>query len=678
MSSKHLFIHITLLIVFLTFPLSSAQDGSQPDPAPPTDDNNKRQCTCPCPCPPSDHDNSPPSDINKPPQPPTDINKPPQPPSDTSKPPLPPNDGNKPPQPPSDTNKPPQPPNDSNKPPQPPSDTNKPSHPPSDNNKPSQPPNDNNKPPQPPSDSNMPPQPPSDINKPQQPPIDSNKLPQPPSDNNEPSQPPSDSNEPPQPPSDNNEPPQPPSDSNKPSQPPSDSNNPPQPPSDSNNPPQPPSDNQLPQPPSDNNEPSQPPSDSNEPPQPPSDNTEPPQPPSDNNEFPPRPSDGNEPPPFPLTPENNKQSPPLPPNESNDNPPPSKPRNNDYEGCFSKVFAFGDSYTDTGNAYMMGGLQSFVGSLISSLPGHRNLYGHRQCDGRLVVDFLCETLAIPYLPPYKQASSNFSSGANFAVAGSTAFSHDLFAKSIGNRLMWKGIPLDFQVQIEWFRRFMREVACKGMSDSECKAEIENGLFWVGEIGGSDYARTFGSSISHELLTKLTLGQISKIVKSLLDNGAKYIVVQGLPPLGCCPLEMFLSKAFDRDQMGCASTCNALVQSHNDNLQKMILEWQKQYPNCVIAYADFWRAFETILTHYKDYEFDEPFKACCGAGGPLNFNMHSLCGSIGTSTCTDPSRLMHWDGIHLTEAMYKHIADLFLNQGYCKPSFQELVKKKRGM
>ncbi|XP_024041144.1 anther-specific proline-rich protein APG isoform X2 [Citrus clementina] len=668
MSSKHLFIHITLVIVFLTFPHSSAQDGSQPDPAPPTDDNNKRQCTCPCPCPPSNHDNSPPSDINKPPQPPTDINKPPQPPSDTSKPPLPPNDGNKPPQPPSDTNKPPQPPNDSNKPPQPPSDTNKPS----------QPPNDNNKPPQPPSDSNMPPQPPSDINKPQQPPIDSNKLPQPPSDNNEPSQPPSDSNEPPQPPSDNNEPPQPPSDSNKPSQPPSDSNNPPQPPSDSNNPPQPPSDNQLPQPPSDNNEPSQPPSDSNEPPQPPSDNTEPSQPPSDNNELPPRPSDGNESPPFPLTPENNKQSPPLPPNESNENPPPSKPSNNDYEGCFSKVFAFGDSYTDTGNAYMMGGLQSFVGSLISSLPGHRNLYGHRQCDGRLVVDFLCETLAIPYLPPYKQASSNFSSGANFAVAGSTAFSHDLFAKSIGNLLMWKGIPLDFQVQIEWFRRFMREVACKGMSDSECKAEIENALFWVGEIGGSDYARTFGSSISHELLTKLTLGQISKIVKSLLDNGAKYIVVQGLPPLGCCPLEMFLSKAFDRDQMGCASTCNALVQSHNDNLQKMILEWQKQYPNCVIAYADFWRAFETILTHYKDYEFDEPFKACCGAGGPLNFNMHSLCGSIGTSTCTDPSRLMHWDGIHLTEAMYKHIADLFLNQGYCKPSFQELVKKKRGM
>lgn len=56
-----------------------------------------------------------------------------------------------------------------------------------------------------------------------------------------------------------------------------------------------------------------------------------------------------------------------------------------------------------------------------------------------------------------------------------------------------------------------------MSDSECKAEIENALFWVGEIGGSDYARTFGSSISHELLTKLTLGQISKIVKVIFRH-----------------------------------------------------------------------------------------------------------------------------------------------------------------
>ena len=121
----------------------------------------------------------------------------------------------------------------------------------------------------------------------------------------------------------------------------------------------------------------------------------------------------------------------------------------DYKGCFSKVYAFGGSYTDTGNAYLMGGFQSFIGKIFSMNPFGST--GHRQCNGRLVIDFLFDALSMPPLSPYKDSSSNFSNGANFAIAGSTALSSDFFSRfNIGSpgSLMWKSNPESFQTQID--------------------------------------------------------------------------------------------------------------------------------------------------------------------------------------------------------------------------------------
>jgi hypothetical protein len=51
------------------------------------------------------------------------------------------------------------------------------------------------------------------------------------------------------------------------------------------------------------------------------------------------------------------------------------------------------------------------------------------------------------------------------------------------------------------------------------------------------------------------------------------------------------------------------------------------------------------------------RACCGAPGvgEYNFNLTSKCGEPGAYACEDPSNHWSWDGIHLTEASYGHIA-----------------------
>ncbi|XP_021667468.2 GDSL esterase/lipase At3g48460-like [Hevea brasiliensis] len=325
----------------------------------------------------------------------------------------------------------------------------------------------------------------------------------------------------------------------------------------------------------------------------------------------------------------------------------------------------------------MEGVKSFVGQMFGKSSGQTAQSGRGMSNGRLLIDFLCDDLGLPSIQAYKDAAGNFTAGVNFAIAGSTCLSGDLFAShKITHSLMFKPKPESSLTEIDWFNKFLLSVDCKGKDEAQCKAHLGNSLFWVGALGLSDYARIFGSSISAKSLTEASVDHVGKILKALLERGAKYVVVQGLPPAGCCPLQLLLNPPRERDNMGCSSGLNAVIQAHNDFLQKKLGEVRAQYKDAVIVYADTWNAYKTVLVNYKNFQFEEPFKACCGAGGGLlNFDLHSLCGSTGTSVCKNPQSYISWDGIHFTEAMHKQLAQLFFHQGFCSPSFDALIEAK---
>jgi len=66
--------------------------------------------------------------------------------------------------------------------------------------------------------------------------------------------------------------------------------------------------------------------------------------------------------------------------------------------------------------------------------------------------------------------------------------------------------------------------------------------------------------------------------------------------------------------------------------------------------------------------DRPLPACCGLGGPYNFTFSIKCGSKGVEYCSDPSKYVNWDGIHMTEAAYKWISEGVLTGPYAIPPF----------
>ncbi|MCL7028970.1 hypothetical protein MKW94_005563 [Papaver nudicaule] len=344
---------------------------------------------------------------------------------------------------------------------------------------------------------------------------------------------------------------------------------------------------------------------------------------------------------------------------------------------FSKIYAFGNSYTDTGNT--KSGPDGPVGfNHVSSLPYGMTFFHkptNRYSDGRLVIDFITEHLSLPYLPPYvNRDKADTSHGINFAVAGSTATDQSFFVKQ---NVTFYVPNASINVQLGWFKLFLESHGChrqvinnKVIMSKECSGLMDNALFWVGEIGANDYAYTIGSSVAKETIQNLAVSRVTGVLTELLEMGAKHVVVEGLPPTGCLPLALTLAPTDDRDDMACVASANKQSYIHNTQLQANLQYLKKQYPQSMISYADYFAAYRTVVMNTNKYGFKEPFKCCCGPSGePYNFEFFVPCGSPSASkACKHPSQHINWDGVHLTEGMYKVVSEMFIHGGYMHPPF----------
>jgi hypothetical protein len=63
---------------------------------------------------------------------------------------------------------------------------------------------------------------------------------------------------------------------------------------------------------------------------------------------------------------------------------------------------------------------------------------------------------------------------------------------------------------------------------------------------------------------------------------------------------------------------------------------------------------------------EILKACCGGNGSYHVDAHLFCGMNGTTVCTDPSKLINWDGVHFTDAANKQIAKGLVEGPFANP------------
>ncbi|CAH1415922.1 unnamed protein product [Lactuca virosa] len=91
-------------------------------------------------------------------------------------------------------------------------------------------------------------------------------------------------------------------------------------------------------------------------------------------------------------------------------------------GCYTSIIGFGDSLFDTGNLKQLNPQLGFF------YPPYGETFFHkptgRASNGRLIIDFIAESLKLPFVPPFFDDNGGekmeLGQGVNYAVIGATA------------------------------------------------------------------------------------------------------------------------------------------------------------------------------------------------------------------------------------------------------------------
>uniref|UniRef100_A0A0E0EDR6 Esterase n=1 Tax=Oryza meridionalis TaxID=40149 RepID=A0A0E0EDR6_9ORYZ len=333
---------------------------------------------------------------------------------------------------------------------------------------------------------------------------------------------------------------------------------------------------------------------------------------------------------------------------------------------FPAVFNFGDSNSDTG------GLSATFGA--APPPNGRTFFGMpvgRYCDGRLVIDFIAESLGLPYLSAYLNSiGSNFTQGANFATAGSSI-------RRQNTSLFLSGFsPISLDVQSWEFEQFINRSQFvynnKGGIYRELlpKAEYFSQALYTFDIGQNDITTGFFINMTSEQVIAYIpdlMERLTNIIQNVYGLGGRYFWIHNTGPIGCLPYAMVHRPdlAVVKDGAGCSVAYNEVAQLFNQRLKETVARLRKTYPDAAFTYVDVYSAKYKLISDAKKLGMD-PMLTCCGyGGGRYNFDDRVGCGGkvkvngtwvVAGKSCDDPLKRVSWDGVHFTEAANKFVFD----------------------
>uniref|UniRef100_A0ACD5VLJ5 Uncharacterized protein n=1 Tax=Avena sativa TaxID=4498 RepID=A0ACD5VLJ5_AVESA len=313
------------------------------------------------------------------------------------------------------------------------------------------------------------------------------------------------------------------------------------------------------------------------------------------------------------------------------------------------VFAFGDSTLDTGNNNILN-----TAVRADHAPYGREFPGGaptgRFSDGKLLGDYLVEVLGIKELfPPYRSAPGELTdtaTGVCFASAGS----------GLDDATATNARVATLASQLDDFRELL------GRMGAAKAGEVVGKSVFLVSAGTNDMMMNYymlpsgRSRYTVDQYHDLLIGKLRSYIQSLYGLGARRMLVAGLPPVGCLPLQLTLAELRQPPRPdGCIADQNAAAQSYNAKLQRMLAEFQSASPGSRPVYADIYTPLLDMVDHSDKYGFVEASRGCCGTG---LLEMGPLCSDM-VPTCATPSQFMFWDSVHPTQATYRAIAEYFL-------------------
>ncbi|KAK3022281.1 hypothetical protein RJ639_045388 [Escallonia herrerae] len=308
---------------------------------------------------------------------------------------------------------------------------------------------------------------------------------------------------------------------------------------------------------------------------------------------------------------------------------------------FPAILIFGDSTVDTGNNnYKPTIAKGNHRPYGLDFPGH--IPTGRFSNGKLVPDFLVSVLG------------SRSTGVSFASGG--AGFDDLTSAAIGI------IPVSKQPR--YLESYIERL--RGVVGEEEAQRIVNGALVVVSAGTNDLILNFYDITTRkpyftidayqdflqDKIQNFTKSPIGSNLQDLYNLGCRTIVVSGLHPIGCLPIQM-TTKSILRN---CVGSQNSDSQLYNDKLVNVLPRLQASLPGSRILYADVYKPLMDMINNPGKYGFRETGRGCCGTGlveaGPL-------CTPV-TPLCANRSQYLFFDSIHPGESAY-HIVTEYLKK-----------------
>ncbi|KAB2084667.1 hypothetical protein ES319_A05G349600v1 [Gossypium barbadense] len=304
---------------------------------------------------------------------------------------------------------------------------------------------------------------------------------------------------------------------------------------------------------------------------------------------------------------------------------------------FPAIVIFGDLTVDPGNNNYIDTI--FKGNIAPygiNFPGH--VPTGRFSDGKLVTDFVASSLGInPFLDPIL-SNNDLRTGVSFASADS---GYDDLTTLLSN-------VITVSRQVEMFKSYIEKL--KGIALVVVSAGTNDLIFNFFDLP----TRRLEFDISG--YQSFLLQRLEDFVKQIYDLGCRNIVVAGLPPVGCLPVQMTfrLENPMNRQ---CLENQNSDARSYNKKLVKLLPKIQVELPRSKLVYTDIYQPLMDMITHPQQYGIVETTVGCCGTGV---LGLSLFCNSV-ISACGNPSQYVFWDSVHPTQKVYQQLAKYIVKE-----------------
>ncbi|KAL2611899.1 hypothetical protein R1flu_023591 [Riccia fluitans] len=352
--------------------------------------------------------------------------------------------------------------------------------------------------------------------------------------------------------------------------------------------------------------------------------------------------------------------------------------------CFPALYNFGDSTSDSGGIH-----STFPRQTPAEFPPYGETYPGRPTakysDGRLLIDFLCEAIGLPFLSSaMSSVDSDYHHGANFATAGATVQPVTYLS------------PFPLPIQYLQFLKFKQDVIAL-RSDPKTKPSLlkriptidsfSKGLYMIG-MAGNDF--TFGYT-KGETIEEVkgylpnVAGGLAQAVRVLYSAGARYLILHDVEPHGCLPYMLTLAHLAETkpemDEYGCMPAYNEAAIWFNDQIKIHLNALRKELPELHLHFLSTYDIKLELARNVSAYGFESYTRACCGVPSAFNYNLQVNCGkskvinnvTLTAVKCKDPNKYFVWDGVHNTDHGNRYVVEKLLTGKYFDIPFPELTE-----